>query len=194
MRRPVLPSSFLPPVLHLFHCLFHVCVLKPHQNGSAGPPVMKRRVIKYANSQRKDKIRAVIGVVVFTAAQLHKSLRVFFIYIICPPPHLFFPLFWKIIQSTKKKESLQLDNLQVSQPCSHRDTQRFLLAQVCTPGLDRNQEELFFPPSLGEAKLARNTASCPEVSEKRLSSVWKLLQRKPEVLGRQSACKKLRNV
>lgn len=39
---------------------------------------MKRRKIKYANSQRKDIIRAIIGSVVFTAAHLHKSLIVFF--------------------------------------------------------------------------------------------------------------------
>lgn len=41
--------------------------------------IMKRKKIKYANSQRKDIIRAIIGSVVFTAAHLHKSLIVFFI-------------------------------------------------------------------------------------------------------------------
>lgn len=41
---------------------------------------MKRREIKYANSQGKDIIRAIIGSVVFTAAHLHKSLIVFFFF------------------------------------------------------------------------------------------------------------------
>lgn len=40
----------------------------------AKSPIMKRREIKYANSQTKAIIRAMIGSVVFTAANLHKGL------------------------------------------------------------------------------------------------------------------------
>lgn len=39
---------------------------------------MNFREIKYANSQRKDIIRAIIESVVFTAAHLYKALIVFY--------------------------------------------------------------------------------------------------------------------
>lgn len=124
-----------------------------HIKMEAPSPIMKRMEIKYANSQRKDIIRAIIGSVVFTAAHLHKSLIVFsfffffsflqimFISVILlsffPPPLP--PSRCKVLCSTKIK-SLQLSRIKASQPRSDGATQRFLSAQVCTTRLDIKQE------------------------------------------------------
>lgn len=121
---------------------------------------MKRREIKYANSQRKDIIRVIIGSVVFTAAHLHKGLIVFFInnVLLC---FLSLPLFlpqgaWSC--APLKTNLCSFASLKAIQPRSDRATQRFLSAQVCTTGLDFKQKVAYrlfqaFTPSLDQVRL-----------------------------------------